>query len=444
MKKHYISPLLLAGCLAALPAQPHTTATHDTNPADSLTSSTNKQFSDSSRPAHTIFSTATSGKDSPEDWLNYANGRHRGLEFGVEAGLLASKGGASGSFRIGAGKRFSPHFYWGVGVGAFLGESKHLPVTTDFKGYIPTGNPRIQPFGLLRLGYALNLDDDIDIQVGREWARYEQKDHFLFQIMPGVQFPLSQRTDVSIAAGYLGMASLGGGGGLGSSFALTAGFDFHKGMAPRPKVPTRSKGLQLTLEADATQPWNMDGDDSNGGAAGGNLVITYKMSPQLSFGLGYGASYFRAAMIESDPIDAHYPNTVKMLHHSIFARGQWKFFDRKFTPLVNVDLGYRKYSYPDDVLKPYYYWRGDEQLDEAPGGAFFFKPSVGFSVRTTNNSYFDFKVGYNCCGKIKGKDFEVFDRRISRDEFTVSCHEVKTSGLFFSLGFTHTLKLFSE
>ena len=56
---------------------------------------------------------------------------------------------------------------------------------------------------------------------------------------------------------------------------------------------------------------------------------------------------------------------------------------------------------------------------------------MGLSFRTTNNSYFKLKLGYNIAPKVKLKDYEYEYSDPNIDKWGVS-------SLFLNIGFTHT------
>jgi len=83
-------------------------------------------------------------------------GRHRGLDFSVDAGYhIATKGGGGSiSAEIGIGKRFNKNFYWGIGTGAFIPTSDgdpSIPLTFDFKVYFPLKSTSLTLGGLFVL-----------------------------------------------------------------------------------------------------------------------------------------------------------------------------------------------------------------------------------------------------------------------------------------------------
>jgi len=251
----------------------------------------------------------------------------------------------------------------------------------------------------------------------------------------------------------------------GGSIVVRAGFGFHKNVnaVRRPPVPTRNKGFQLTLEADVTNPWNMGSDVF--WSLGPNLVLGYKLNPNLSFGLGYGLSgvsvgnpdiliskeYNRTTTeggeivwpegIEIDRSEKT-NSDASLDMHKFFIRGQYRLNDNRFSPIASVDLGYRTLSHNNEVYRSIRMRTNQnrEEYDEDyeyNKSSLFVNPAIGFSLRTTNNSYFEMKLGYALYGKIDGKSVEYHNTSYHR--YTLyEQKESKLSGAFLTIGWTHT------
>ena len=115
-------------------------------------------------------------------------------------------------------------------------------------------------------------------------------------------------------------------------------------------------------------------------------------------------------------------------HVSLFKSNQNEkvFLCIRFSPFASLDLGIRSFHDSD--------WDEFEYSDtkEWKSVGFFMRPAVGVSLRTTNNSYFEARVGYSLSSKLKGYE---------RDEYNYYYDVVKdvnTPGLFFTIGWTHT------
>lgn len=386
---------------------------------------------------------------------------HRGLDFNVDLGYhIATKGGG-GSFltEVGLGKRFNKNFYWGVGSGVIVptGDGDlQIPLTTDFKVYFPIRGTRVAPYGAFRTGYVFNTASDQTIGIGKYVVKVEAKNSVLVEIMPGIQVPLSGKADFNFALGYTHFFPTGGGGEGAGAFTLKAGFGFHKPWVKnRNLAPTRDNGFQLTLEAGGPNFWKMgsyedcsysgDGEDADTkgfGAMGANIVLGYKWNPNISFGLGYGASYFRYNLKCTDKDGAHAAGVSDNggVMHKVFLRGQYRLTDSKFSPFVSADLGMRLYGTLD---ADYVYWNLNTFCDKdvkPKKSGFFLTPAVGVSFRTTNNSYLEARLGYEISGKLSAQEGTYADG----SERTVEYDAVRMSGLFFSVGWTHTFKLGSR
>lgn len=218
------------------------------------------------------------------------DGRHRGLDFSVDAGYnIATKGsGGNISAEIGIGKRFNKNFYWGIGSGAFIptGDGDlSIPVTSDFKVFFPMKSTSLTPGAIIRAGYVFNTADDMTVGTGKHATTVEMPDNIMIQIMPSLDIPLSGSVDFHLAAGYTHFIPTKGGGDGGGAFSIKTGFSFHKSPVRKHKtpVPTRDRGMQITLEGGKV---GFGGDEYDGYS--GDLVLTYKFNPQISLGVGFG------------------------------------------------------------------------------------------------------------------------------------------------------------
>lgn len=385
---------------------------------------------------------------------------HKGLDFGVDLGVnIGTKGGGTSPFvGLTLGKRFTKNFYWGIGAGVDIptGDTEvMLPFTTDFRVYIPINGTKITPYMHMSTGFVLNLADDVEYSVGYgKWSKkqtIEMPNYVPIQIMPSVMIPLSGKVDFNLGIGYTHYIAVGGSEGSSSSGAVSiaAKFGFHQGPANRnrrPKVPTRDRGFNLTIEQQDVTPWNFDADNKYS-ALGGAVVLGYKWDKNISFGLGYAGSYFTNnpdvevySVVNSTGERSLYSNDwgeeIYGAQHKIFLRGEYRLNDNKFSPLGAVDLGWRIYKETSAYYLSGYY----EEGNLGASSAFFITPAIGASLRTTNNSYLTFKVGYEIAPAFKEKTLNGGSDGYNRHrEYVLKKHS--TSGLFLSLGWTHTFKL---
>lgn len=372
------------------------------------------------------------------------DGRHRGLDFninfGYNVGVGDNKNANAIPVEIGIGKQFHPNLYVGVSTGAWVGTNSKvdplIPAAADFKIMFPsqTQTPTtMKPFIKVRLGALITTAEGA-------------KSPFFMDIMPGLQFPLSQKTDFLLSAGYAHAFSDGGGGGY---FAVKAGLNFHraanwKKRPPRPKVPTRDRGLQLTLEAVGTY-----GTDFGGGM---NLALTYKLNPHFAVGAGVGFAGLKVLgdtevgdlqVIESN-VDYEGNYTVTeyngrysrdpMFPFSMFARGEYRMLERRCSPIVTLDVGAQMRMGIGDL----YYdssMSGYDAFGDPRTTTFFAAPAVGYSFRTTNNSYLNLKVGYSLTPNLKALKGV---KEYGGATYYYASRSKKMSHLFFSIGFTHT------
>ena len=371
-------------------------------------------------------------KEMPTNSGTSGKSGHRGLDFTMEGGVLfGGHGNAAGTGGIEIGKRFSEKFYWGAGIGIGKyapSDYAAIPVTTTFKALWPIRSSKIVPNIAFRTGFDANT--------------YGEDYSWEIDIMPGIQIPLGQKVDFNFNLGY--QCGIGFNGGAGHLFAITAGFGFHKPYDrkepkptknnTKPKVPTRDKGVQYGIEGAA----GFGG--SNVIHTGPALVLSYKMNPNLSVGLGYRFGFFSVdRTIEGNKKNKYnLYGDMQGTAHSFFLRGQYRLTDKKFSPFASVDIGVRKYNLEPngDFNKEYKDYTFTNDCSPISSG-FLFTPAVGASLRTTNNSYLEFKVGYNCTNGQKGTEGSYGSSKVT----------IKKAGFgdfFFSVGYTHTLKWFSN
>ena len=377
------------------------------------------------------------------------DGKHRGLDFSINAGYNAGVGDMKGSsflpLEIGVGKQFHPNLYIGVRSGAWVAVSDkataQIPIMSDFKVMFPSSSVgKLKPIINARFGYLLNTEGGKEIEVedgegGTISAKSESVDMIVMELMPGVQIPISKTADFILSAGYThGFATKGGGGG--GFFSVKTAINFHKRdtkRPPREKVETRDKGLQYTIEGVANNRTQFGG--------GGNLVFTYKLNPHISIGAGGGYHAFSPYNQKSEGDDyiqyiergveykLCYQSDIQM--YNFFARSNYRLTDRRFSPMATMDIGVRKYNIDEDF---YGYQENLYEVLGFPSTSLYVAPAIGVSIRTTKNSYFEFKLGYNISSNVKAKKVADFE-----NDVYVSTPSKNMSYGFFSIGFTHTL-----
>lgn len=383
------------------------------------------------------------------------DGKHRGLDFSISAGYNAGVGDMKGStflpLEFGLGKQFHPNLYVGMRSGAWVAisdkASAQIPIMSDFKVMFPGATEgKLKPIINARLGYLLNIEGDKEIKAndgmgGTISTTIKSCDMIVMEIMPGIQIPLSKTTDFILSAGYTHGFATKSGGGSGGYFSVKTAFNFHKrdtkkAKALREKVDTRDKGLQLTIEGE------LNNRERTGG--GGNLVLTYKINPHISVGLGGG--YHAFSPFNKDGEDIQYANKYSYYDSSLsetqyaykgspemytfFARGNYRLLDKRLSPIGTIDLGMRKYKWNDEY-EPYGYEL--KEYLKAPDSSFFVAPAIGASLRTTKNSYLELKVGYNIASNLKAQKYGDFEKDVY-----YSTKSKSMSYGFISIGFTHT------
>ena len=390
----------------------------------------------------------TAQETSSKEYSN--DGKHRGLDFSINSGYNFGIGDNKSlsflPFELGIGKQFHPNLYIGLRTGAWVGVSDkataQIPIMSDFKVMFPSKEEgKIKPIINVRLGYLLHTEggkeyEEESVDGGTIKGKYEAPDMIMMEFMPGLQIPLSNTTDFILSAGYAhGFATKGGGNG--GYFGVKAGINFHKRAVkkgPREKVGIREKGIQYTIEGEGNNVTRFGG--------GANLVLTYKMNPHISIGVGGGYHAFSPYNEDgsgddffqhiSGSYEEHlsYYGDVNML--TIFARGNYRLTDKRLSPIASVDAGIRSYNWEADA--PYGYSASTSGMLEAPKTALFITPSVGFSLRTTKNSYIELKAGYNISSKLKALKVADYEQNTY-----YSTHSKSLSYGFISIGFTHTL-----
>ena len=383
------------------------------------------------------------------------DGKHRGLDFSIGAGYNAGVGDSKGStflpLEFGLGKQFHPNLYVGMRSGAWVAisdkASAQIPIMSDFKVMFPGATEgKLKPIINARLGYLLNIEGDKEIKAndgmgGTISTTIKSCDMIVMEIMPGIQIPLSKTTDFILSAGYTHGFATKSGGGSGGYFSVKTAFNFHKrdtkkAKALREKVDTRDKGLQLTIEGE------LNNRERTGG--GCNLVLTYKINPHISVGLGGG--YHAFSPFNKDGEDIQYANKYSYYDSSLsetqyaykgspemytfFVRGNYRLLDKRLSPIGTIDLGMRKYKWNDEY-EPYGYEL--KEYLKAPGSSFFVAPAIGASLRTTKNSYLELKVGYNIASNLKAQKYGDFEKDVY-----YSTKSKSMSYGFISIGFTHT------
>ncbi len=398
--------------------------------------------------------------NSPE-FKEYNDGRHKGLDFSLRTGFMLGVGDAKGADMIpidlSLGKQISDKLYFGLATGAWIGAKENsstlIPIALDTKLMFPspTSNTKFN-FGL-RLGYLVATDDKVsDMIVG--------------ELMPGIQFPISKSADFMLSLGYThAFATKSGGGDMGF-FAAKIGFNFHKNpfhvkKGPRrEKVDTRDKGLQFTIEGGFNPSPKKNYYDEAYGEGFFSLACTYKLNPR--FAVGGGIAYEHSEPFarnyddeaSSDNYDVQYIGTnygggmeerfgflnTGINSFKVYARGVYRPFDTRLSPIASLDLGIRCMEYENGYYSlDYGEWhRSFDLLDEPSKIGFYAQPAIGLSLRTTKNSYLELKGSILLASKFKGiKTYVPNDYDNSQLYFSAR-DKAPNKSLFVSLGFTHT------
>lgn len=378
--------------------------------------------------------------------------KHRGLDFGINAGYLIGVGDAkdanSPSVEFSLGKQLNKNLYLGLGAGAWIptGDGDlQIPVSVDSKIMFPLRSSNVTPLGIVRLGYVINTAGDKEID-GMGYVpdqTVEAENAFMLQIMPGIELPLSKRTDFLLAAGYTHAFTDGGGGGY---FSLKAGFNFHKNQSlkkrpKRPKAPVREKGFEMTFEGGVNYCEEMKG--------GANLIFGYKFNPHLSLGLGLGfeglaleeESYqiIRSSYRGENYVEENKKYTDPLLYPKVFIRGQYRLSSKRFSPTVSCDVGWRIYREELEDEYEHSYSSYSSNIPSPDKNGLYASPAIGVSLRTTNNSYLELKAGYTFAKEVLGQK-GVVEKIYNENKYYTyyACQPTSVSAAFVTLGFTHT------
>lgn len=348
------------------------------------------------------------------------------------------KGSARFGTEIEGGKKFNKNFYFGVGLGVSAGNGNtSIPLFGSLRTFFPVDNSRVTPTLLFQGGYSFITGD------GGGSGR--------IVLMPGLQLPVNNKVDFNCGMGYLGYF---GNGASSHGFGIRVGFGFHK---PTDGIftpaPTRDNGLEYAFDLTLKSPW-----DENRIGLTGDLLIGYKMNPNLSFGVGYSLgqieapySTYEEEATNADQSDAH-PTYSKettseyLMQHSLFVRGKYRLNDNKFSPFASVDVGWHFFKWNENAGQYGLQNGWGLDKDKLRKVGLFLTPAVGGSLRVAPNSYLEFKIGYEIATKaigntetewVKSGRYNSYYRRTVQKGKTLS-------GMIFNVGFVHTLKFLSK
>ncbi len=398
---------------------------------------------------------------SPE-FKEYNDGRHKGLDFSIKTGFMVGVGDAKGADMIpvdlSLGKQFSEKLYFGLSSGVWIPKGSdgdvNIPIALDAKVMFPSETSTTK-FNLgMRLGYLASSNSKVSGSI-------------LGELMPGIQLPISKKMDFLISAGYAHAFSMESNGGSAGYFAVKAGINIHKNpfyvkKGPRrEKVPTREKGLQFTLEG-GFNPSPYDGAEF-----AGNLVCTYKLNHYLSVGGGVGYERTNPFYRDFDSDNAQISDydiqyvvaddnkvstfgsnlNIRLNSYKFFARGVYRPFKSRISPIASLDLGMRYMQFEDDMFNTsmidsygtWYYLDAEQSsfMDKLSSVGFYAQPAIGLSLRTTKNSYLELKGSLLLATKVKGQKARGTTEHYGDIAISMRDKAVNTP-CFLSLGFTHT------
>lgn len=324
---------------------------------------------------------------------------HNGIDFSFSIGYdFGLEDNSYGSIPIEAeiGKRFTKNIYWGGGAGLTLpaksGGDILVPITTNIKFFFPSSKGSIVPLFMFRVGYGFNTSN----------SKYSSIN---LQLMPGLQFPLSNRIDMNVMAGY-GRTIMTSGGEGSNMLGVKLGMTLHRNESNKVKkiLPSSEEHcFQVGIEPRGFISSGMQG-------VGYSVLGTYKYDRQTSIGVGYGFG--------------GYDNDDEFTQHRIFVRGQYRKSDLLWSPFYACDLGFYTNNYTSGMYS-----------DDRKKTGFFITPTIGMSLRPSANSYLDFGLGVELATKTGKYDKNNYEHKSG---------SMNMSGFIFRINFTRTLNKYKK
>jgi hypothetical protein len=176
------------------------------------------------------------------------------------------------------------------------------------------------------------------------------------------------------------------------------------------------------------------------------VAFTYKLNPHFSVGLGGGVDYvspFESSaygdvhVIRNGSENQYYYNNSSEMAYHVFARGVYRILDRRCSPFISLDAGVRIYSWDKGIYDDsHLYASGVDKFSDPKKTYLFASPAIGYSFRTTNNSYLDVKIGYTLSPNLKGQ--KEWGSQETGGYYYIASKSKRLSYPFLSVGFTHT------
>lgn len=377
---------------------------------------------------------------------NY-NRLYSGWEFDVDLGFgFATQSGIGRKFisSVQVGKKVTENVFLGVGGGINLNsvDYKAIPVFANAKFYFPIENTNKDLY--------LDLRGGISFLPGHNSSRM-----WTGEVLMGMQVPLSQGADVNIGAGYV--LNRQKGNYFNGDFVIKTGIGLRqvkmlRTPKERVKKPTKDKGLQLTLEglAGGWASYESTYINYHSYIYGANVILTYKLNKNLSFGGGIGAEvqkgfdnvgydYYNLNQWEHESFNFDYYNEEKHGSYKIFVTSNCRLNDKLVSPIFSLSFGMQKYlNLPNKVQATvlsynsfYGYTTTTENFKLKNTLAWFASPELGLSFRVSSNSYLEIKGGYQVSTPMK---VSIPKANYVRDVDD----KINTSHFYLKLGFTQT------
>lgn len=404
-------------------------------------------------------------------WAQTMQESHSGIDFYVGSGISAKDDTKSIPFEAIISKPVIPGLTIGIGGGYESWRtngvsSSSVPLFLDGKVSFRLSRG-ISSLGDLRIGYSIG--QDTEIKSGKKTYKIDGQNGFVIGAMPfGLRFGLGKCIDLDMAFGVTMMIPSGEGKSQ-TYFGGRLGFNFHKAnkttgygntaKVEKPKIiyPTRHDGFE----------YGLDFTGVNGYGAG--ILLGYKVSPNLSFAVGAeitgGKDYALPewTMTYHSNTDAEGSTIAERSGEKeegafgetwgkLFVRGEYRFTDRRISPIARVDIGYRGNLSGGADLRRVNLESPDAIYTEGEKvGGFSAHPAIGLSWRCTKNSCLEAAIGYEMTPGVKSID-KVYNQsgnyngNGSKHYQSISLKEggINVSGLTIGISWKHTTKWFSS
>ncbi len=145
---------------------------------------------------------------------------------------------------------------------------------------------------------------------------------------------------------------------------------------------------------------------------------SYKISDNISIGIGAGAKLFKIQEITSD-VGSVEIKEKDLVSVPIYLNTMYKFKVNKTTPFVECKIGYsflnRDYSWKSSRLFPEH--QGEVEAQVNLKGDLLFSPSIGLLFPTKNKQYFSTSLAY-CLDRFSGREKFIEVNKVEKSSST--------------------------